>query len=143
MIAAFHPRVVVPVLLCLGLLIPLSGCGGSSSGLIPVAGKVTVDDKPLTKGTVAYHPEDKGQGKKTPSGEIGADGSYQLYTEGKPGAPPGKYKVTVVSAGEVDSAKPQLSKSTVGRQFSDPKLTPLAKEVSASSKDYDLKVSAK
>ncbi|MCI0458729.1 MAG: hypothetical protein L0Z62_17360, partial [Gemmataceae bacterium] len=77
------------------------------------------------------------------SGEIGADGSYQLYTDGKPGAPPGKYKVTVISMTEADSAKPELSKSNVGPQFNDPKLTPLSREVSASSKDYDLKVSAK
>jgi hypothetical protein len=74
----------------------LSGCGPAIS---PVHGKVTIDDKPLTTGTVTLRP-DKSKGNKssaTPLGKIADDGTYTIETDGKPGAPYGAYKVVVVA----------------------------------------------
>ena len=141
-------RCTAVALLCLALIVSLSGCGGSGSTLIPVEGKVQADGKALTRGSVAFHPDAKkgNDSKKIPGGDIGADGSYKLYTDAQPGAPPGWYKVTVVSQGEVDNTKPdKAGKSPVERRFSDPKDTPLSVEVTASPKAgaYELKVSAR
>ena len=138
----WHCVVVLSALLSL----PLIGCGSSTGPLLSVEGKVTVDDKALPNGSVAFHPDEaKGnKSKKVASAEI-TDGSYRLFTDGKPGAPAGWYKVTVAAQTQVDSDKAELAKSLVGEQFTDPKETPLAKEVTASAGAgaYDLKVSAR
>jgi len=78
-----------------------SGCGGGDSlpPLHPVKGKVTLDKNPYTAGgTVTFHPTEAKKlpaGVSAPVGTIGADGSYELKTNGQPGAPEGGYKVTV------------------------------------------------
>jgi hypothetical protein len=105
-----------------------------------------VDDKAIAAGSVAFHPdESKGnKSKKVAVGDI-TDGSYKLFTDGKPGAPPGWYKVTIAAQTQVDSDKAELAKSLVADKFTDPMETPLLKEVTASPSAgaYDLKVSAR
>lgn len=136
-------RSVPRAALCVGLLLALSGCGGSSNGLLPVEGKITVENKPLPRGSVAFHPDaKKNSSKKVASGDIGADGTYKLYTDGQAGAPPGWYKVTVVSTTVPDSARPNAAKSYVGLAFTKAEETPLSVEVTASPKagHYDLTV---
>lgn len=122
----------------------LAGCGPGGPSLIPVEGKITADGNPLAQGSLAFHPDTaKGNAsKKTGAAEI-KDGSYKLFTDGKPGAPAGWYKVTVVSAGEPDNTKPEAPvKSFVAPRFADPRLTDQSIEVKAGG-SYDLKVSAK
>jgi hypothetical protein len=65
--------------------------------LAPVTGKVTVDGHPLTSGQVVLVPEKQEQGKEgaLSAGEIKEDGSYEIYTGGKPGAPLGLAKLSV------------------------------------------------
>src|SRR5580700_1632437 len=69
----------------------LSGCGGDGLQRVRVEGTVTVDGKPLRKGTVIFHPDDsKGNTLTTDAqGPIDAEGHYQLYVGGKPGIPTG------------------------------------------------------
>jgi hypothetical protein len=84
-------------LLVLGLL-PLGGCGGGSlPPLEPVKGKVTVDGTPITSGQVSLRPEKVDTEQKTPSssGQIDAEGNYEIFTGGKRGAPAGTYVVSV------------------------------------------------
>jgi hypothetical protein len=145
MTASFTPliRSAAPALVCLGLIVSQFGCGGSGSTLYPVEGTVKVDGKPLSHGSVAFHPDAKkgNESKKILGGDV-KDGAYKIYTDGQPGAPPGWYKVTVVSTSEVDSSKPEKAKSYVHKAFSDPKTTTLSVEVTASPKAgaYDLTV---
>lgn len=75
----------------------LAGCTPPPATTFPVQGKVTVQKKPLTVGTVYFWPDtSKGNpSKESAVGRIGADGSYKLQTSGRDGAPPGWYKVTV------------------------------------------------
>ena len=133
--------------LCSLALVPLAGCGGESLTLVSVKGKVLVDGQPLTKGSVRFVP-DKAKGNTTgvePVGTIGADGGYELTTNGKPGAPPGGYLVSV-SSGEIpDSTKPLATKTAVASRFSQPDTSKLTVEVVATpaAGAYDLKVSAK
>ncbi|WP_428304112.1 hypothetical protein [Lacipirellula sp.] len=69
----------------------LSGCGGKSS---QVSGKVTLDGKPLERGTVGFTPINRGM---RASGVIESDGSYTLSTNRDAGLESGEYTVTVVS----------------------------------------------
>jgi hypothetical protein len=87
---------------CTLALTTVAGCG-DSSGALPVSGQVTVDGEPLHAGggTVTFVP-DKDRGNTAtaqPSGPLDADGNYTLYyAVGKPGAPPGWYRVQVVAS---------------------------------------------
>jgi hypothetical protein len=127
------------------LLLSLTACEGDPIGrTVPVKGKVTVNGKALTAGSVVYWP-DEGKGNKsefTPNGQIGADGSYELNTKGKPGAPPGAYKVTVNAQTVVDSTKPETAKPLVSDLYTTKAKTPLLKEVTENAAEgaYDLAV---
>jgi hypothetical protein len=82
-----------------GLLMGLFGCGKAELPLYPVAGKVLVGEKVVTEGTVSFRP-DAERGNKTmhqPVAAIHEDGRYELQTNGKPGAPPGWYRVLVLA----------------------------------------------
>jgi hypothetical protein len=71
----------------------VSGCG---KGLYTaeVTGKVTLDDKPLAKGDVMFHPT---AGGPMAYGTIRPDGGYALRTAGSDGLIPGDYTATVVA----------------------------------------------
>ena len=125
-------------------VLALAGCGPGGPSLISVEGKITADNNPLPQGSLAFHPDAaKGNtSKKTAAAEI-KDGSYKVFTDGRPGAPAGWYKVTVVSAGEPDNTKPEAPvKSLVAPRYADPKLTDQLIEVKAGG-SYGLKVSSK
>jgi hypothetical protein len=83
--------------LIVGLLVLVAGCGGS--GLkAKVSGKVTLDNQPLTKGSVTFSP--KSAEGRIAYGEIDGSGNYTLKTNNEEGAAPGDYDVTVRATGE-------------------------------------------
>jgi hypothetical protein len=124
----------------------LTGCG--DGGLVSVEGKVTVDGKAVSKGNVRFVP-DKTKGNSAtaePTSDIGSDGAYQLRTQGKSGAAPGWYKVSIVSQETPDSTKPNAPvTSYVAAKFGDPEKSGISIEVvsSAPSGAYDLKATSK
>jgi hypothetical protein len=67
----------------------------------PVSGKVTLNKKPITTGTITFVPDSaKGNNsKESAMGWFEPDGSYSLKTNGRDGAPLGWYKVVVDPAG--------------------------------------------
>jgi hypothetical protein len=84
------------------LLVFTSGCGktkkrGLNLDLTPVAGKVTLDGKPLAGADVAvYLTGERPQGYYGSSATTDAEGKFELKTNGTDkGAVPGSYKVTV------------------------------------------------
>jgi hypothetical protein len=87
------------IFLCIGLA--GAGCGPGFK-VVPVAGKITVDGKPLTDAdaTVLFRPN-VAKGNTVPvefAGVADEDGNYTLYYgDGNPGAAPGWYKVAVVA----------------------------------------------
>jgi len=87
----------------LAALALLAGCGGGGS----VSGKVTLNDQPLTGGTVTFHPTGSG-----PSGigTIGPDGRYEIAVGTDKSLPPGDYVVTVEATEAVSNAEPAPSK---------------------------------
>jgi hypothetical protein len=127
------------------LLLAVVGCDKSGVGrTLPVSGKVTVNGQPLSKGTLAFKPDDsKGNTLKIePGGDI-ENGTYVLFTNGKPGAPPGWYKVVIVGTQEIDSTNPTAVKPMVAPVYSDPQKTTLLVEVTDSPKEgaYDFLIS--
>ncbi len=75
-----------------GAIAGLSGCGGTYDAY--VAGNVTLDEKPVPRGTVTFNPVGGGPAAY---GRIGEDGNYSLNTGREEGLPTGEYNVTVVS----------------------------------------------
>jgi len=146
-------RVAVPIgsrsrllcLLCLAGLIAVAGCGDRLGKLAPVQGKVTVGNTPLTAGEVRFFPETPKPGVALESNAaIASDGSYTIKTNGKPGAPLGKYKVTV-SMPPADPNVPPPAKAPprpFNVSFEGPDSTTLQLEVVASPSpgQYDLKL---
>ncbi len=89
-----------------------TGCGDDSGvgTTYPVTGAITMENVALPAHTtmVLFKP-DAAKGNKSPFEPVGAvdgEGKYSLKTKGKPGAPPGWYKV-IVSAHD---GKLELSK---------------------------------
>ena len=83
---------VMVIAVCLVCMPLLSGCGRSLGA--GVSGTVTVDGKPLPKGTVVFHPV---AGGATVYAEIGTGGAYRLQTGANKSLAPGDYIVTVAA----------------------------------------------
>ncbi len=117
----------------------ITGCGGGGD-LLSVSGSITCDGAPLTEGSVRFVP-DTGKGntaKLEPAGTI-SGGKYSVLTDGKSGAPPGWYKVSVASGVIPDSTKPNVSTAPFAAKFSNPDTSGLSVEVKSGG-NYDLKV---
>src|SRR5262245_52238165 len=88
------------------LALPLAaGCGRSGVG--PVSGRVTLDDKPLANVHVSFQPMAVGSDQNPGGGSYAitdADGRYTLrLVEGdRPGAFAGKHRVEITSRNETD-----------------------------------------
>jgi hypothetical protein len=138
----------VPLRLVLFVCTPsiLAGCGSSNEPhLSAVKGTVTLDGKPLPRGSIAFRPDAKGGNNSShePAGEIGSDGSYTLHTRTRPGAPLGKYVVTVQASEPADPKDPYgPEKSLVPTRYTDPDTSELRVEVveSPAPGTYDLKL---
>jgi hypothetical protein len=80
----------------------LAGCSGVK--LESVEGKVLVDGQPLPHGSFQFKPDVSKGNKSTlePVGLVESPGVYKIYTEKKPGAPAGWYKVVVVAQEPID-----------------------------------------
>jgi hypothetical protein len=84
-----------------GAICVLGGCGGNSDlpELAPASGVVTLDNKPLEKARVMFHPEDGGA--RFSYGTTDADGNFKLSTFGmNDGGLVGSHKVTISKVAE-------------------------------------------
>ena len=111
----------------------LVGCQAAPAPevLVPVKGKVTVKGKPLSAGTVVFHPDrDKGNtSKNEPRGTISAEGTFELETADEPGAPAGWYRVTIFAMKNEGSTKPPTWFAS--QKYTDVKTSGLTAEVAA------------
>ena len=135
-------RIALPLLCAsFGLLL---GCGSSDTRpkVVPVTGTVTYQGKPVGDAQVTFW----GDAAATPAvGQTDAEGKFQLITQDRTGAVPGKYKVTVSKTETLgggadnapttmdDAAKaPQYAKqtrATLPAQYADQSKTPLEQTV--------------
>jgi hypothetical protein len=125
------------------------GCDNSGGNkLLPVVGKVTVDGQPLTVGSginssVSFRPEKGSASAQEPAGTIDENGTYRLFTNGKEGAPPGRYHVLVSVMERFDPKSPfpyGKRKSYVNAKYGELKSSDLVLEVvpSPAPGAYDL-----
>lgn len=136
--------VVLLLILALGGL--STGCGKDDKvKLLPVEGKVTFVDKPLTTGYVTFYPDTaKGnQSQEVPSGVIDKEGRYFLESGTRKGASPGWYKVAVSAAKQLNPNDPYFTEWLIPKDYIDYKKSGLAVEVvetpAAGAYDFHLK----
>ncbi|MEO2045573.1 MAG: hypothetical protein ABGX16_03245 [Pirellulales bacterium] len=90
----------------------LMGCGEKQTPQIPlvsVHGKILVEDQPVKSGTVSFRPDGE-LGNKTmeqPGGMIQEDGSFELFTIDRAGAPTGWYRVLVIADNMINVDPPK------------------------------------
>lgn len=116
--------------------------------MAPVEGKVTLNGHPMASGQVFLWPEDA-DSKARPVATV-VNGAYKVTTDGNPGAPLGKYKVTASisgpAGGETDPSKIEPGKvplpPALPVRFGSVKDTPLQIEVreNAPAGSYDLNI---
>jgi hypothetical protein len=131
-----------------------TGCG-DAPGVGPtyrVRGRITLNGEPLVAETamILFRP-DASRGNLSPfepAGNPDAEGHYSVSTNGKPGAPPGRYKV-IVTATTVEAGAPKDQrrarphpKSLVPAKYGQAATTDLAVEVveSPAPGAYELKL---
>jgi hypothetical protein len=133
-------RASLAVLICLGLA---QGCAKKQVPLAPVSGKVTVDGQAITSGQVSLIPLEKTADSSAglSAATIDSSGAYTISTGGKPGAPQGKYKVTV-TASMVPAGGTAPPVAPFNRVYQDSAQTTLRIEVINNPEDgrYDLKL---
>lgn len=110
-----------------------AGCGPGNSA--SVSGTVTLDDKPLDRGTVTFHPEPDGP---LAYGQIGPDGTYTLQVGAKTGLMPGRYAVTVVATTTPDANSGAFGKLLTPTKYGNAKETNLRFEVKPGTQRIDL-----
>jgi hypothetical protein len=93
-----HKDMIKKLVICGGLV--LIGCGGPGDELPrqPVSGTVTLDGKPLERGTIAFQPA---SGLPTAAAVPIIGGSYSIARDH--GLVPGPYKVSISSSPETAS----------------------------------------
>jgi len=130
-------------ILALGFFGILSaGCGGPHSA--KVTGQVTLDDQPLTKGDVSFHPAD-GKGAVA-IGAINAEGKYSLSTGTDAGLAPGSYVATVVATEEIKPTRPNeesIFKPITPNKYGTTANSDLKFDVKAGANDIPLKLKSK
>jgi len=128
------------------LVASLLGCGGGNTEfvppLVPVKGMITVDGAPVTAGHVSFVPlVTPTKPTAASSGKIGSDGTYEIFTGGKSGAPTGKFKVWLAPS----MVPPKEGEPNVvyDSKYTNAGKTPLEIEVvdKAAAGSYDLKLS--
>ena len=135
-----HFRIALGLVLVCGV-VGAAGCGGPRlPDLVPVKGKVLVDDAPVTAGQISFMPVSVDPSKPVPpsAGQIDSSGNYEIFTGGKAGAPAGKYKVTISPAMMPMEGAKGPPKTAYSEKYRDFKQTPLQVEVPSNS--YDLKL---
>jgi hypothetical protein len=114
-------KLLLAVVACAALILAayfLTSPGGHD--LYPVEGTVVVARSPnaltrCTHGRVWLHPDGSrgNQCSLTPMADLRNDGTYRVYTDGRPGAPPGWYRVTVLAVGLGDKTSKRNAKQMI------------------------------
>jgi hypothetical protein len=99
-----NPRIAWPWALLLMVEVTLlGGCGAADDGLgrRAVSGMVTLDGQPLAAGSIQFEPQAGNTGTIVSGGGVILGGLYQIPRD--KGLCPGKYKVSISSAGEAQA----------------------------------------
>lgn len=125
--------------LCVLILCCTLGCGGSTSS---VSGRVTLDGRPLTKGTITFSPTGNAPAA---IGQISSSGTYRLFVGTSSSVPPGQYQVTIVATELVEPTATDpspLPTPLTPEKYNNPATSGLSAEVKAGSNSFDFKLSS-
>src|SRR5260370_37893639 len=116
------------LIFCIGFL--FAGCEEGTPTLAPVSGRVSYQNQLLPRGAAVVVPDaDRGNNGRLAQGSIQSGGAYTIQTDGKPGAMPGWYRVTVIAVEEALAGyyRPGASipRSLVPEKYRDPQLSDL------------------
>ena len=139
-----NPRsLFVATSLLLGVCLSL-GCKPAGPPVATVKGKITLEGKPVTAGIVIYQNAETGF---STTGDIDAQGNYEMRTHEAAGIPPGKYKVgfkpaapyapgTVVLA-DAGQRDPRPIDTTINQRYHNVETSQLTADVTLEPKSYD------
>jgi hypothetical protein len=120
----------------------LVGCGSPYDAT--VSGIATLDSAPLSSGVVSFTPTSSG----APAyGQIGAGGTYQVWTGREEGLASGEYVVSVVSTEDTgdrgkDGGPPPLGKSITPDWYRDPNTSGLNFTVESGENEINLELNS-
>lgn len=104
---------ILKIIPWISFILFFAACGKDKPKLVKVAGKLTLNGKPLTAGSIYFHPAKTNSfTKDNPSSILQEDGSFNMKTfpYGN-GIPSGEYKITLA---------PQLASRILLTNLSDP-----------------------
>jgi hypothetical protein len=156
------PKLVIAAGLALAIFMQ-TGCGPKTrsgpSGVVPVTGKVTLDDQPLAGALVTYVPINSPTGETFDAGGVtNEQGVYELRSgDGEtPGALPGEYRVVISrlvmadgSLAKADKEKSPMqlalegAKETVPTTYSDMAFSKLKATIPAAGGNFDFPLKSK
>lgn len=118
----------------------LAGCGGTHDA--EVAGVVTLDSTPLSRGVVSFTPQGPGA---LAYGQIESDGQYRIWTGHEEGLPPGQYAVSVVATESTgdrgkDGGPPPMGKLLTPPWYTNPATSGLAFTVAPGANEINLEL---
>ncbi len=137
-------RLVLTTSLCALAPLLFTGCGGSLS-LHPVKGMVKfADGTPVPHASILLTPVDGAANPNLSCKGTVKDGAFTIMTGDKEGAPAGKYKVSfssgvdpsMIGAGKVPNMA-DMMKRVVAAKYEDPAKTPLEKEVTSGTNEWN------
>lgn len=138
-----HTHTNFQVILLLAAIACVSGCDEQLT-LHPVAGKVLIDGKPLTSGSIKFV---SAEGPSFAS-KIGQDGSFRLAQMANSadsvryGVPAGHYRIGVSSIEILDEDKGEAKRNIPGH-YADPQKSKLNVEVTGPRKDLIIELTWK
>lgn len=102
-VLSLHHCMLASMLMCFCAAL-LPGCGPQYPDCYPVVGKVTVNGKPLTQGTITFYPSHG----RSALGKIASDGTYTLTTfNDGDGALPADHVVVIKATEVIGPASPR------------------------------------
>lgn len=115
------------------LLLFAFGCSEGEPALVPLAGTVTYNKRPIPMGKLVFHPQFPGPGWM-PVAVVDDSGTFEASTRQQgDGVLPGRYIVTVVwRPGSDDEESPNL----LPARYADPKTSGLDFEIGPDAEDF-------
>jgi hypothetical protein len=123
------------LLLALGFSsVTFAGCGDGRPARVPVSGNVTIDGKPVTRGSISFRPV---QGRLS-GGQLDEHGRFSLTTfEPGDGCVPGSHRVTVHSTDQINRSTLRWN---VPKKYKDKSTSDIEVSIDGPTDDLEIKL---
>jgi hypothetical protein len=126
--------------IALGCLLATLGCNRGEP-LGQVSGRVTYQGQPVTEGIVVFANPTLGVHRAS---KLGADGRYEVFTNGRPGLPLGSYQVSVAPPvdelviGPINTPPKPREYANLPKKYRSPATSGLTLEVKSGENPFDV-----